>query len=159
MSGGRFPVSHRNVVCVVRKNSLTQNLKLEFNDTFKTNNSSSQEANDLLYLLEQTVDLHSVQLYTKSRDVSDHIAGYVAIKAVKFCKDCCSNCLESFASAPAHGDSYISYSLEMVSNTLLNNERLCSSWLRDLDASSATILKSTLPSEKAGQITLTLYLD
>ena len=28
-----------------------------------------------------------------------------------------------------------------------------------LDASSATILKSTLPSEKAVQITLTSYLD
>ena len=42
----------------------TQNLKLEFYDTFKTNNSSSQEA-----------------------DVSDHIAGYVAFKAVKYCKN------------------------------------------------------------------------
>ena len=50
------------------KNPLTQNLKLEFDDTFKTNNSSSQEANDLLPLLERTADLHSVQLYTKSRD-------------------------------------------------------------------------------------------
>ena len=69
---------HRNVVCVVRKNSQTQNLKLEFDDTFKTNNSSSQEANDLLPLLERTVDLHSVQLYTKSQDVSGHTAGYVA---------------------------------------------------------------------------------
>ena len=55
LSGGRFPVSHRNVV-----------LKLELDDTFKTNNSSSQEANDLS-LLKQTVDLHSYQLYTKSQ--------------------------------------------------------------------------------------------
>ena len=62
---------------------------------------------DLLPLLERTVDLHSVQLYTKSRNVSDHIAGYVALKAVKYCKDCCYNCLESFASASAHGDSYV----------------------------------------------------
>ena len=61
-----------------KKNPQAQNLKLEFNDTFKTNNSSSQEANELLFLLEQTVDLHSVQLYIKSRDASDHIAGYVA---------------------------------------------------------------------------------
>ena len=107
LSGGRFPVSRRNDVCVVRKYPQTQNLKLEFDDTFKTNNSSSQEANDLLPLLERTVDLHFLQLYTKSRDVPDHIAGYVAFKAVKYCKDCCHNCLESFASAPAHGDSYV----------------------------------------------------
>ena len=94
--------------CMCRaKKTLTQNLKLEFDDTFKTNNSSSQEANDLLPLLERTVDLHSVQLYTKSRDVSDHIDGYVAFKAVNYCKDCCYNCLESFAFAPAHGDSYV----------------------------------------------------
>ena len=58
-----------------KKNHQAQNLKLEFNDTFKTNNSSLQEANDLLYRQEQTIDLHSVQLYTKSRDASDHIAG------------------------------------------------------------------------------------
>ena len=90
-----------------KKNHQAQNLKLEFNDTFKTNNSSSQKANDLLYRLEQTVDLHSVQLHTKSRDASDHIAGYVASKAAKYCKDCCSSCLESFASAHAHGDSYV----------------------------------------------------
>ena len=85
--------------CRPKKNPQTQNLKLEFDDTvdtFKTNNSSSQEPNDLLSLLERTVDLHSVQLYTKSRDVSDHIAGYVAFKAVKYCKDCCSDCLESY---------------------------------------------------------------
>ena len=68
---------------------------------------ASQEANDLLPLLEQTVDLHSVQLYTKSRDASDHVAGYVASKAAKYCKDCCYNCLESYASAHALGDSYV----------------------------------------------------
>ena len=90
-----------------KKNPQAQYLKLEFNDTFKTNNSSSQEANDLLFRLEQTVDLHSVQLYTKSRDASDHIAGYVAFKAAKYCKDCCSDCLESYYSAHAHGDSYV----------------------------------------------------
>ena len=89
------------------KNPQTQNLKFEFEDTFNTNYSSSHEANDLLPLLERTVDLHSVQLYTKSRDVSDHIDGYVAFKAVKYCKDCCYNCLESFASAPAQSDSYV----------------------------------------------------
>ena len=87
------------------KNPQTQNLKLEFDDTFKTNNSSTQEANDLLPLLERTVDLHSAKFYTKSRDVSDHIAGYFAFKAVKYRKDRCSKCLESFASA--HGDSYV----------------------------------------------------
>ena len=89
------------------KNPQTKNLKLEFDDTFKTNYTSSQEANDLLPLLERTVDPHSVQLYTKSRDASDHIAGYVAFKAVKYCKDCCYNSLESFDSAPAHSDSYV----------------------------------------------------
>ena len=89
------------------KNPQAQNLKLEFNDTLKTNNSSSQEANDLLYRLEQTVDLHSVQLYTKSRDASDHIAGYVAFKAAKYYKDYCFNCLGSYAPAHAHGDSYV----------------------------------------------------
>ena len=105
-SGGRFPVSHRNVVCVVRKNPQTQNRKLEFDDTFKTNNSSSQEANDLLPLMKRIVGLHSVHCI-KSRDVSDHIARYVSFKAVKYCKDCCYNCLESFASATAHSDSYV----------------------------------------------------
>ena len=58
-------------MCRPKKNPQAQNLELEFNDTFKTNNSSSQEANDLLSQLEQTVHLHSVQLYTKSRDASD----------------------------------------------------------------------------------------
>ena len=103
-----FPsFTHESCMCRPKKNSQTQNLKLGFDDTFKTNYSSSQEANDLLPLLERTVDLHSVQLYTKSRDVSDHIAGYVAFKAVKYCKDCCYNCLESFPSAHAHGHSYV----------------------------------------------------
>ena len=105
MDVSQFHVSHRNVVCVVQKNLQTQNLKLEFDDFFKTKNNSSQEANDRLSWLERTVDLHSVQLYTKSRDVPDHIAGYVAFKTAKYCKDCCYNCLESFASA--HGDSYV----------------------------------------------------
>ena len=86
MSGGRFPVSHRNAVCVARKNPQTKNLKLEFDDAIKTSNSSSQEANYFLPLLERTVDLHSVQLHTKSRDVSDHIAGYVAFKASNIAK-------------------------------------------------------------------------
>ena len=113
------------------KNSQTQNLKLEFDDTFKTNNSSSQEANDLLPLLERTFDLHSVQLCTKSQDVSDHIAGYVAFKAVKYCKDCCYNCLESFASAHAHGDSYVNLLSRDGLKHPSNNERLCSLWLRD----------------------------
>ena len=58
LSGGCFPVSHRN--CRPKENPEPQNLKLEFNDTFKTNNSSSQETNDLLYRLEQTADFHSV---------------------------------------------------------------------------------------------------
>ena len=91
----------------------------------------------------------------------DHIAGYVAFKAVKYCKDCCYNYLESYASAPAHGDSYVSYSLEMVPNTPLNNERLRSSWLRDFGriVSNNPQIYSAKPSEKAGQITLTSYLD
>ena len=90
LSGGCFPVSHRNIVCVVRKKILKLKIsKLEFDDTFKTNNSFSQKANYLLYRLEQTVDLHSVQLYTKSRDASDHIAGYVAYKVAKYYKYCC----------------------------------------------------------------------
>ena len=63
--------TQEHCMCRPKKNPQAQNLKLEFNDTFKTNNSSPQEANDLLYRLEQTVDLHSVQLYTKSRDASD----------------------------------------------------------------------------------------
>ena len=33
-------------MCRPKKNPQTQNLKLEFDDTFKTNNSFSQEAND-----------------------------------------------------------------------------------------------------------------
>ena len=58
-----FPsFTQEHCMCRPKKNPQTQNLKLEFNDTSKTNNSSSQEANDLLYRLEQTVDLHSVQL-------------------------------------------------------------------------------------------------
>ena len=143
------------------KNSQTQNLKLEFDDSyFETNNSSSQEVNDLLPLLEQTVDLHSVQLYTKSRYVSDHIAGYVAFKAVKYCKDCCYICLESFASAPSHGDSYVKATLSRWSQTPFYTMSDCiARGFEILDASSATILKSTLPSEKAGHITLTSYLD
>ena len=141
------------------KNSQTQNLKLEFDDTFKTNNSSSQEANDLLPLLERTFDLHSVQLCTKSQDVSDHIAGYVAFKAVKYCKDCCYNCLESFASAQLMVILTLIYSLEMVSNTLLTMSDCVACGFAILGASSATILKSTLPSKKAGKITLTSYLD
>ena len=91
-------------MCRPKKNSQTRNLKLEFDDSYFQDQSSS---NDLLSLLERTVDLHSVQLYTKSRDVSDHIALYVAFKAVKYCKDCCYNYIESFASAPAHGNSYV----------------------------------------------------
>ena len=135
-----------------------QNLKLEFNDNFKTNNSSSQEANDLLYRLEQTVYLRSVQLYTKSRDASDHIAGYVAFKTAKYCKDCCYNCLESYASV--HGDSYVNLlswdGLKHLSKQLSD---CVARGFTILDASSAVIFKSTLPSKKAGKITLTSYFD
>ena len=158
LSNGCFTVSHRNVVCVVRKNPQAQNLKLEFDDTFKTNNSFSQKANDLLPLLERTVDLHSVRLYTKSRDVSDHIAGYVAFKAAKYCKDCCYNCLESFASGPTHGHSYVKLLSRDGLKHPSNKSDCVARGFEILDASSATILKSTPSSRKAGQITLTSYL-
>ena len=83
MRGECFLVSHRELVRVVRKLLKLKSILLEgleFDDTFKTNNSSSQEENDLLSLLERTVDLHFVQLCTKSRDVSDHITGYAAFE-------------------------------------------------------------------------------
>ena len=129
-----------------KKNPQAQNLKLEFNDNFKINNSSSQEANDLLPLLEQTVDLHSVQLYTKFRDASDHIAGYVAFKACQILQTAAP---WSYASAHTHGDSYVNLlSRDGLKHPSKQLSDCVARIFTILEASSAAILKSTLPSKK-----------
>ena len=76
-------------------------------------------------------------------------------------KNCCYNCLESYDSAYDHGDSYVNLlsrdGLKHPSKQLID---CVARGFAILDALSATILKSILPSKKkADKIILTSYLD
>ena len=110
MSDGRFLISHRNVVCVARKILKLKSLLLEgfeFDDTFKTNNSSSKEANDLLSLLERTIDLRFVQLSPNLEMYHTTSLDMLLSRQPNIAKNAAPTVLESSASAPAHGDSYV----------------------------------------------------
>ena len=90
------------------------------------------------------------------RDASDHIAGYAAFKACQILQTAAP---WSYASAHTHGDSYVNLlSRDGLKHPSKQLSDCVARIFTILEASSAAILKSTLPSKKAGKITLTSYL-
>ena len=84
MSGGRFLISAKDVICSeknVRIESLVQEGFI-IDDKIMLEEDHSSGLQDLLYSLSEAIeDRDSITLAEKSRDVSDSIAGYIAHKS------------------------------------------------------------------------------
>ena len=90
MSGGRFLVSLKDVLCsekIIKIQSLVQE-GFDIDEYVKvTQEQNDDDFNRLLQSVQSVVkDADSIRLNDDSRDISNHVAGYVAHKLVDFCR-------------------------------------------------------------------------
>ena len=94
MSGGRFLVSVKDVLCsenILKIRSLAKE-NINIDETIKVTVDESTNETELISKVESLIrDIDSIQLSEDSRHVSDYIAGHISYKAKKICKDCCYN--------------------------------------------------------------------
>lgn len=163
MSGGRFLVSAKDVAHSENILKIKTLIKegFDIDDSLKTNPDHSKITAHLLEALDcQINDESSLQLEESSRNVSDHIAGYIAYK----CKKAFKNCGEcSFVSNDGdQTDIDSSYTALLSRGGLLTPDKNLSEAVSKsfaiLDICSTTIANSMLPSITAGLLILQKYI-
>ena len=116
----------------------------------------------LLRVLESEADMlirdaNSLTLGTKSKEISNHVAGYVAYKLEKFVDGCCGKRL---LSENSEGDAYHSElsrgGLKVASDALQN---YVASAFAILGACETAITKSEVPSRIAGEHMLSKFIS
>ena len=168
MSGGRFLISVKDVfqsenVCKIK--SLVKE-GIDIIPSMKDDDRYVDETRQLLIDVEASLPNPDViQLDAKSREVSDNVAGYIAYKTRPFFEGCCEKNLiqqrDSEDQKPSSSDSHY-ISLLSRGGLLTPSETLGGAVARAfalLDATSADIIKSRVPSRKAGHAILEKHLD
>ena len=159
MSGGRFLVSLKDVLCsekIIKVKSLVQE-GFDIDDTVKLSENNAPD----LQLLENTVepvttDVDRLCLSEQTREISNHIAGYVAYKLKDCCNGCCDKGLVIEHSAGGRYHQLLSRGGLKVPSLGLSN--YVASGFAILDACSDSIRRSLLPARKAGEHILRKFL-
>ena len=108
----------------------------------------------------EIIDKSTIKLDESSRDVSNHVAGYIAFKARKLFKKCCG---DTFISTNGKNDRGSSYTSLLSRGGLVTpnegiSEAVATSFAL-LDVCSSAIRISVLPSRMAGLLVLQKYVD
>lgn len=161
MSGGRFLISLKDILCsenILKIRSLvkegfdiTPEVKYTFDETHHLEDLHSQ-ANSLL-------NIENFHLSDASKEVSDHIAGYIANKAKKICVNCCYDELldtEEDSATCAYIRTLSRGGLKIPSEKLRNS---VAQGFACLDICSEIIRESPVPSRKAGEYILKMSID
>lgn len=161
MSGGRFLISAKDVICsekILKIRSLVRE-GFDIDEKIKLKEDYSSDVQDLFSSVQCMLgDKNSIMLDENSKEVSDNIAGYIAHKAMKYCNGCCQEYLidQSHSSQP---DNYLSKlsrgGLQVPSEGL---SAFVSQGFALLDASSSIIQASPLPSRYAAEKVLEEFL-
>ena len=162
MSGGRFLISAKDVICsekILKIKSLIRE-GFDIDEKFKLNEDHSSNVEDLLSSVESMFgDMDSITLDENSKEVSDNIAGYIAHKAMKYCNGCCQEYLINQDHSTDNDNSYLS---KLSRGGLLVPSEGLSAFVSQafalLDASSPNIQSSPLPSRYAAEKLLGEFL-
>lgn len=162
MSGGRFLISAKDVICSEKILKIKSLVREGFNidDKVKLKEDHSSGLENLLCSLNQAIgDRDSIMLAEKSREVSDNIAGYIAHKTMKYCNGCCQEYLIYQGISPQQ-DNYLS---KLSRGGLLVPSESLSAFVSQgfalLDVSYSTIQSSSLPSKYAAEKVLSEFLN
>ena len=162
MSGGRFLVSAKDVdrsENILKIQSLVKE-GFEIDNSLKEKLDGSEDVNTLLQQVKEVMkDENSIKLNESSRDISNHIAGYIAHKAAKSYNNCCG---EAFTSS-SEEDGSCSYTSLLSRGGLVNphpalSEAFASSFAI-LDNYSDVIQNCQLSSRKSGLAILKEYVN
>lgn len=161
MSGGRFLVSAKDIKNSEKILKINNLLKegFDIDQQFKMDFQKYDEVREFLDNVETAMhDPNSIVLHEDSRQISNHIAGYIARKVETACQGCCADQLTTKKSSSnlEYIDALSRGQLMIPSKTL---SELVSYGFALLDASSAVIRRSSLPSRKAGESLLNEYLN
>ena len=157
MSGGRFLVSLKDVTLsekILKIKSLIRE-GFDIDEEVKVN----ENYKDRLLDMENEIDLildHDVSLCDSSKKISNHVAGYVAVKVQSSIRGCCGKRL---LNEDTVGDEYhrkLSRGGLTIASEALQN--YVASGFAILDACENTINKSGIPSRKAAEHILHKYL-
>ena len=160
MSGGRFLVSLKDVVYSEKILKIKSLIREGFDIDEKVKIDENYEGP--LQILEDELELlirdaSHLALCAKSKEVSNHVAGYIAYKLEKYVDKCCGKRL---LNEDSEGDAYhLELSrggLKIASDALQN---YVASAFDILDASKSAIIKSGVPSRIAGEHTLKKFLS
>ena len=93
MSGGRFLVSLKDVMCSENVIKVKDLVKRGFNITedIKFTHNVSEELQNLSSSVGMLLDGKDICLSEDSRQVSDNIAGYIVHQVQSLCEDCCDD--------------------------------------------------------------------
>jgi len=153
MSGGRFLISLKDVICsenIIKIKSLIKE-DIDITPEIKSIHDYSNDIQNLHCQVELLGNGMDIDLCEESKQVSDVLAGYIAHKAKPFCESCCyDKLLERDPSEPC--SRYLSNlsrgGLKRPSDSL---RRCVAQGFAYLDACSDIIRQSPLPARKAGE--------
>jgi len=160
MSGGRFLISLKDVMCsenIVKLRSLVKE-GFEITPDIKSTHNDSTELEKLYSSAQNIINDKPILLSQESRQVSNHIAGYIAYKAKEICQGCCEDklCDQDGTNASAYLTTLSRGGLKIPSRNL-------SDWVAQgfayLDACSDIIRESGVSARKAGEYILSEFLD
>ena len=151
MSGGRFLVSLKDVVTSEKILKMKSLLREGFD-------INEDELNILGIDIEKIIgDASHVSLSEKSKNISNHVAGYVAHQLRKFVNECC---WQRLLKDGGEGDAYhkeISRGGLLVASQALQD--YVASGFAIIDVYEAIIHNSNIPSRKAGEYILRKFLS
>ena len=160
MSGGRFLVSLKDVECSEKilkiKSLLREGIDIDEDvkviDDYTAPLTKMNEEIDLMIR-----DVGRLSLSPETKDISNHVAGYVAVKLQASVNGCCGKRL---INAGENSDNYhkkLSRGGLTVASEALEN--YVATGFSILDACETTIVKSGIPSRIAGEFLLKKYLS
>lgn len=163
MSGGRFLVSAKDVgrsENILKVKSLIKE-GFDIKEFLTTNEHDSEDKSNMLKDVECKIkDVESLQLNESSRDVSNHIAGYIAHKARNAVAKCCGN--DFISTDGEQGNVGSTYTALLSRGRLVISHQDISDAVSKsfalLDNCSAIIRSSKLPSRVAGLAVLQKYI-
>ena len=163
MSGGRFLVSLKDTLCSEKILKIKSLLKVgvDVDENVKENEPGSEEVDNLLRNIDAlNISIDNMKLSTDSREVAVHISGYIAKKFIKKKHACCKDHLTGKLSEDNEDHNYIrilsrgGLTIPSVSLT----DYVCSAF-SVLSLAESTIIKSSLRSRRAAEITLSYIFE
>jgi hypothetical protein len=161
MSGGRFLVSLKDVRTsekILKIKSLVKE-GFDIDETVKTSDSLESRILELMMEFEGTILSRSIsfKLQDSSKDISNHIAGYISKKIHAVCCDKCPAFLQTKSATLLHNtpDNAASYTSVLSRGGLTSAcdelQDCVAQSFAYLDASSTMICNSSVPARRAGQ--------